>query len=134
MSNGGANNQPLYSQAMVQQPTQPGFAVGAPMANMPYQPMTGFQQGAQFANQFAQFNPFGQNPQMQQYRQQVMDWRNQRPDFADGMNQGDFRQQFQDWRNQRPERNFAPMAQPQNALQPNPALGYGGLLSNLIGG
>ena len=114
--------QPGFAVGAPQQvPTQPGFAVGSPQAN-PVNPyvVSGAPQGGynpqpmpfaganfqQFMNQF-QGNRFGgymnQNPQFQQFMQQLQDWRSQRPEMVQDMNRQDFRQQIQDWRSQRPE-------------------------------
>lgn len=134
MSKGGANTPQQMPVAMQQNPvpTQPGFAVGAPMGQpagqMPYQPFSSFRGQNPFGNQFGPFNPAA-NQQIGAYRQQVQDWRSMRPEFAQGDQRMDFRQQMQDWRSARP--NFAPI---QPAMQTNPALTYDGLLSSLIGG
>lgn len=84
-------------------PTQPGFMTQPPAGGLgslqQFNPQGGF---GGFGQQYG--GGFGQNPQMQQYRQQMEAWHNQRPDFGPGMDRDMRHQQMEAWRDQRPDR------------------------------
>lgn len=108
--------QPLSRPNSQPAPTQPGFGTQSGATALTQPPASGFgqagglgalqqfnQQGS-FGGFTPQFGGFGQNPQMQQYRQQLDAWRSQRPDMQPGMDRDAFRQQMDAYRDMRPDR------------------------------